>query len=100
MAMILNLDELLVNTIIKLGGEEYEVEPMSYQLSRKFLNLKEKTTPEETDKAMFELVTEYLNTNINNKKVTIDKLQNTFRNKQLMVLFQHIVDDIQGVEKK
>lgn len=100
MSVLLNLDELLENTVIKLGGETYEVEPMSYKLSRKFINLKEKDTPEETDNAMFGLIAEYLNTNIDNKKVTVEKLQGTLRNRQLIALFKHIVEDIKGLEKK
>lgn len=100
MSVLLNLDELLQNTVIKLKGETYEVEPMSYSLSRKFLNLKEQDTADETDQKMFELLAEYLNTNIDKKKITVDMLQSTIRNRQLLVLFQHIIDDIQGIEKK
>lgn len=100
MSVLLNLDEMLVNTVIKLGGETYEVEPMSYQLSRKFLNLKEQETPEQTDDIMFGLIAEYLNTNVDKKKVTVDQLKSTLRNRQILKLFQHIVDDIQGMEKK
>lgn len=100
MAQYLNLDELLVNTEIQLKGKVYTVPPMTYELSRKFLSLKKAETEEETDKAMFSLIAEYLNTNIEKTKVTIEDLEKTLRNRQLMALFQHIVDDIKGIEKK
>lgn len=100
MAQYLNLDELLVNTEITLKGKTYTVPPMTYELSRKFLNLKKADTDEETDKLMFGLIAEYLNTNLEKVKVTIADLEKTLRNRQLMVLFQHIVDDIKGIEKK
>ena len=49
---------------------------------------------------MFGLIAEYLNTNVDKKKVTVDQLKSTLRNRQILKLFQHIVDDIQGMEKK
>lgn len=100
MSTILNLDELLVNTIIKLGGETYEVPPIPYKLSRKFMNAKEGKNLDETDKFMFNLIAEYLNTNIDGKVVEVSTLEENLRARQLMALFNHIVDDIQNAEKK
>ena len=94
MSNSINLDDFCKDSIITIRNVAYNIPPISYKIAIKFGKIKENNLEE-----VIELITEYLNTNRENVKFTVEEIEATLSMKQIAELMKFIVNGVAEIEK-